>query len=117
MREAYPLAQNATHAQEAEKLFEVQRRSHNPVDWMRFNEHLDRFGTWAETKKTIAPLDLENGRDFITDFHFSDGSIWESSEIYFTDKDGQIAFERRGDALNSAGILTKNGGRFSLKQN
>jgi len=89
-------AQN-TEAIECERLFQKQYRSRNFLEWVIFNDYLEKFGVWGETQKTIGPLDVDNGKGFRTEIHFSDGSVWVTQQMYFSSKDESIAFEKRGD--------------------
>lgn len=87
-----------TCAEEIEKLFQQQRRTRQFLDFVQYDQMLEKFGRVAETKRVPSePLDPENGKGFVTEFSFVDGSVWRTKQTYLVNDQDAIVFERRGE--------------------
>jgi len=91
-----PIANMETNAAEWNRLFHKQARSRNFMDYVEYDRFQSECGVSMETVRVDSEeLDPENGQGFETRITFQDGSHLVSKEVYLTDKNGNIAFEKR----------------------
>jgi hypothetical protein len=86
---------NMHQASELESLYARQRRTRSFMDYITYNEYLEKNALSVETKRTTGPLDPEEGKGFETIVIMNDGSEWINSGFYLTDKNDRVAFEKR----------------------